>query len=240
MTMDLPRNALLRIAAPLLLAVALVLSARLEPATPPVELAPGDLPLPDVAEMSRAYEEAVAPGGPGVDLGASRAPVTVVEFSDFGCRYSARFAAQTYPALAAYVARGQVRWKYVPFVLGIFDHGEAAARAGQCAADQGRGAFTRMHDRLFERQGEWQQSTNPAATFRAYARVAELNLARFDACMASAAPDERTRTASALADRMGVRATPTFFINGYRVEGALPPEQFRALLDDALQGSRTN
>ncbi len=53
-------------------------------------------------------------------------------------------------------------------------------------------------------------------------------------------PDTLIRAANDLADRMGVRATPTFFVNGRRVEGALPAEQFRAVLMDALRPSRGN
>ncbi|OYV67140.1 MAG: hypothetical protein B7Z74_10030, partial [Deltaproteobacteria bacterium 21-66-5] len=89
-----------RIAAPLLIAAAIVISFRLEKPVPPVELQGGEPPAPSAAQMRGAYERALAPGSPGYDRGTARSRVTVLEFSDFGCPYCARFAAETYPALA--------------------------------------------------------------------------------------------------------------------------------------------
>ena len=94
--------------------------------------------------------------------------VTVLEFADFGCRYCARFAAETYPALAdEFVKTGQVRWRYVPFVLGMFPNGDEAARAGGLRRRRrARGAFGRMHDRLFADQDAWTGAGDPAGAFR--------------------------------------------------------------------------
>jgi protein-disulfide isomerase len=234
-------NEVPRIAAPLLLAAAILLSAPHRAAPPPVELQPGEAPVPSLAETLGAFEQALAPGAPGSDRGAARASVTVLEFADFGCRYCARFAAETYPALAEeFVATGKVRWRYVPFVLGMFPNGDEAARAGTCAAEQGRAAFGRLHDRLFAAQNAWTGAADPASAFGALARDAGLDGARFASCYASAATAARVRDANALAERLAVRSTPTFFVNGNRVEGALPVEQFRAVLLDALDQSRHN
>jgi len=228
-----------RIAAPLLIAAAIIVSFGLEKPAPPVELPSGRPPEPSAAETRAAYEQALAPGGPGFDRGAARAPVTVLEFSDFGCPYCARFAAETYPALAAeFVATGRVRWKYVPFALGIFANGDEAARAGECAADQGKPAFGRMHDHLFADQEEWKAAPDAAPVFRALAAAARLDTARFAACYASDEPSRRVHASDALADQMAVRATPTFFVNGRRVEGALSVDEFRTVLLDALRQSR--
>ena len=228
-----------RIAAPLLLAAAILLSFRLEQAPPPVTLAGGEPPTPSDAEIRSAYQRAIAPEAPGYDRGATRAPVTVVEFADFGCRYCAAFAAETYPKLAnEFVKPGLVRWRFVPFVLGMFANGGGAARAGVCAGEQGAVAFGRMADWLFTAQGEWQRAGDPAGEFRRLADVAGLDAARFASCYLGAASDTLIRAANDLADQLGVRATPTFFVNGRRVEGALPVEQFRTVLVDALRQSR--
>jgi protein-disulfide isomerase len=234
-------NEVPRIAVPLMIAVAILLFPRQQAPQPAVELPAGEAPVPSLAEAFGAFDRALAPGAPGHDRGATRASVTVLEFVDFGCRFCARFAALTYPALAEeFVKTGKVRWRTVPFVLGMFPNGNEAARAGECAADQGRAAFDRMHDRLFDRQGEWQSASDPAGVFRAVARVAGLDVARFASCYASDLPDGRIRAANELADQMGARATPTFFVNGNRLEGALPVEQFRAVLLDALRQSHLN
>lgn len=235
-------SALPRIAAPLILAAAILLSFRLESAPPPIELQPGEPPPPSADSTRAALDRALAPGAPGYDRGARQAPVTVLEFADFGCPYCARFATETYPPLAEeFVKTGLVRWKYVPFVLGIFGaNGDAAAQAAECAGAQGNAAFGRMHDRLFVEQDVWRSAPDPAGMFRAIAADAGLDPARFAACFASDEPERRIAAANALADQLGVRATPTFFINGQRVEGALPLEQFRAVLTDALRPLRTD
>lgn len=227
-----------RIAAPVLLAAAIALSFPHEPPAQPVELAPGEAPLPSVADMRGALAEVLTAGSPGYDRGTVRAAVTVLEFADFGCRYCARFAIETYPSLAAeFVQTGQVRWKSVPFALGMFPNGGAAARAADCAGAQGAAAYGRLHDRLFAGQSQWQDAPDPEPLFRSYAEAAGLDVGRYTACYASDRAAAELRAANGLADRLGVRATPTFFINGTRVEGALPVEQFRALLLEALRGS---
>lgn len=228
-----------RIVTPLAIAAAILVSFHAGAPSRPVELAAGDAPQPSAAEARAAIAAALAPGGPGYDRGATRAAVTVLEFADFGCPYCAQFAAVTYPQLAReFVASGLVRWKYVPYVMGIFPNGDQAARAGDCAGQQGRIAFSRMHDQLFGLQEEWKGVGDPAAAFRSLVSPAGLDLKRYDACWAGDGPDRRIRASSTIADRLGVRATPTFFVNEQRVEGALPLAEFRALLLDALRRSR--
>jgi protein-disulfide isomerase len=227
-----------RVAAPLLLAAAIVLSFPPEPPPQPIELPAGEAPMPSPAETRGALAQALAPGAPGFDRGPRRAEVTVLEFADFGCRYCARFSLATYPALAAeFVRTGRVRWKSVPFALGMFPNGGAAARAADCAGAQGPAAFDRIHDRLFARQDEWQHVADPDSLFRSYAGAVGLDVTGYAACTASDAAAEHLHAANDLADRLGVRATPTFFINGTRIEGALPVEQFRGVLRDAMRGS---
>ena len=159
----------------------------------------------------------------------------MLEFADFGCRYCASFNAETYAQLAAeFVHTGKVRWKDMPFAVGLFPNGDAAARAAVCAANQGKAAYVRMHDRLFAEQAAWQDAPDPLPFLLSYAGDIGLDQTRFVACYASDASEARVRAANALADRMGVRATPTFFINGRRLEGALPADEFRTLLLEVL------
>lgn len=230
-----------RIAAPLLIAAAIAVSFGYQTPVPPaVELPAGDVPEPPAAVIDAALARALDPGAPGYDRGATRAPVTVIEFADFGCRYCASFAAETYPRLAAeFVASGKVRWRYVPFVLGMFSNGQEAARAAECAAEQGPAAFGAMHDRLFAQRESWMRASDPATALRRFAISLGLDEGRFAACFSGSAADIRVRASSDLADRLGVRSTPTFFVNGARVEGALPAADFRAVLLEALRQSQS-
>lgn len=167
----------------------------------------------------------------GYAQGDPSAPVTVVEFSDFGCPYCAVFALETYPELySEFVETGKVYWRYVPFVMGMFPNGAEAARAVECAAEQG--GFWPMHDLLYERQRQWKGSSDPEAVFAELAGSLDLDGERFDGCYAEDRGGDRTYAANYAADRLGIRATPTFLINGRMLQGAAPLEQFRAILRD--------
>lgn len=172
----------------------------------------------------------------GYSQGAADAPVTVYEFSDFGCPFCGTFARSTYPELhREFVATGKVRWTYVPFVMGMFPNGAEAARASECAAEQNR--FWEMHDLLFAKQQEWKASRAPARLFDGYAWEIKLDGSRFASCYREDRGGARTALNNRAADALGVRATPSFFINGRLVEGALPAEQFRQVLS-ALAGAK--
>jgi protein-disulfide isomerase len=196
-----------------------------------------------------ARQEAGAPRGPaggaagsrsgdlslanlGFDSGAGDAPVQIVEFSDFGCGYCARFHDDVYPTLEReYVQSGKVAWKYVPMVLGIFGpNAEAAARAGECAGEQGR--FPGMRDLLFEGQRDWKRADDTGPIFEGYARSASLDLDRFRRCVDEGWRDDRVVAGTRLSRQVGVRGTPTFFVVGYApIPGALPLDLFRQVLD---------
>lgn len=167
--------------------------------------------------------------GVGYDQGRPDAPVVVVNFSDFGCPYCARFARETYPALEReFVRTGQVLFKYVPFAMGIFPNGKQAARASECAAEQGK--FWPMHERLYARQRDWKNTIKAFPVFREEARRLGLNEPAFARCYDTRRTDRRTEAASIQAKRLGIRATPTFYVDGRAVEGALPLAQFQTLL----------
>lgn len=169
--------------------------------------------------------------GTGYDKGSPDAPIVMVDFSDFGCPFCGRHALETQPALEReFVATGKVFYKYVPFVMGMFPNGDVAARAAECAAEQGK--FWEMHDAIYANQSAWKRGSNPAADFRRLAVAAGMNTTQFDACYTEDRGGARTRRATEAAGRVGIRATPTFFIDGRAIEGALPLDQFRRLLTE--------
>lgn len=192
-------------------------------ATPPQEGRPaGQAPR-------RVVVQGIDLTGVGYDEGDPTAPIVVVNFSDFGCPYCGTYARETHPALAReYIATGKVFFKYVPFVMGMFPNGDKAARAAECAADQGK--FAAMHDRLYEEQRAWKRGGEPAQVFAQAATAIALDRPAFDACMRDGKVDVRTAVANDRAMRLNIRATPTFFVDGHQVEGALPLPQFRQLL----------
>lgn len=207
----------------------------------PVDAVPSADSLPGRVPSDSSPRRVVIAGvdltGLGYDKGSVTAPVVVVNFSDFGCPFCGSFARETEPALVKeYVETGKVFIKHVPFVMGMFPNGRQAARAAECAGEQGR--FWPMHDRLYERQKEWKRSLAPYNLFQQYARAIGLEGSAFAKCYTGDMLHPRTARANEVADRFGVRATPSFVVNGRAVEGALPLPQFRMLLDDALKTSR--
>lgn len=169
--------------------------------------------------------------GVGHWIGEEGAPVVVVEYSDFACDACAQFASMTWPVVhEEFVRTGKVRWLVVPFELG-FRNSEEGARAAECAADQD--AFWTMHDALYRDRDSWVDDRNPKDELVELARVEGLDAERFRVCYEDEPFESRTEAANEAARSDGVRGTPTFFINGFQVQGALPPETFRQLLRDA-------
>jgi protein-disulfide isomerase len=204
-----------------------------------IENSPADHQAVALAAGAPAAAAAPAPEDRGdtVDLrrigyaeGADDAPVTVIEFSDFGCPFCAMFAQGSYPEIREeFIRDGRVRWIYVPFVMGTFRNGEQAARAGECAGEQNR--FEAMKLRIYSGQNEWRNTRDADALFSTFAAEVGLDRNRFLSCYREDRRGDRTRAANRAASAVGIRATPSFLINGRLVEGALPLEQFRMILN---------
>lgn len=201
-------------------------AATVAPGPPGASAAPSSTATPGPQEIPLAEL--------GYAEGSEDAPVRIVEFSDFGCGYCRAFHEETYPVLRReFVETGQVHWKYVPFILGIFANAEEAALAGECAGEQG--GFHAMADLLYENQRQWKNTAEPGDLFAAYAREAGLDAARFSSCVSDRARMERVASGTRIAQRLGIRGTPTFFIVGYApIQGALPLETFREVLRAVL------
>ena len=171
--------------------------------------------------------------GVGYDRGDPNAPILMVEFSDFGCPYCAQHALETFPTLdEEYVSTGKVFYKYVPFVMGMFPNGDRAARAAECAGEQDH--FWPMHDSVYAHQADWKRGGNADGVLRGLAAQVVADGERWASCYAAGRQGDRTAAANAGARRLGVRATPTFFVNGQMVEGALPLPVMRRGLNTML------
>jgi protein-disulfide isomerase len=159
------------------------------------------------------------------------AKATFVEFLDFeceGCR-------------AAYPIVEELRDQYgdrVEFVVRYFPlpghfNAERAARAVEAAAQQGQ--FEAMYHRMYDTQAEWGEQQVPADdVFRGFASDLGLDLAAYDAAYDDPATAQRIQEDLNDGTALGVRGTPTFFINGTQVTPQTP-DDLRVALDNALQ-----
>ena len=170
--------------------------------------------------------------GIGYDRGDASAPVVVIDLSDFACPYCGEFARDVFPAIdREYVRTGKVLFKYIPFLAG-FPHGTEATRAAECAGEQGQ--FWLMMERLYVTQAEWKSGNVVNAQLAALAGTTPIDTAKFAACYADRHTDARTARATAIANAIGVRVTPSFLVDGHPVQGALPLAEFRRQIETAL------
>jgi protein-disulfide isomerase len=157
--------------------------------------------------------------------GPSQAPVTIVEFSDFqcpGCRKGQE-------ALRAVEARyeGQVRVIFKHFPLPMHPRAKKAAEAAECAGEQGR--FWEMHDKLFG------SSDLGDAALKRYAAEVGIGGERFARCLDGGTFAWKWQRDQRDGERVGVNATPTFFINGRLLMGAPTLPQVGAVIEEEVQ-----
>lgn len=201
----------------------------IQPPTEDVERAVNEAVSPFALPPGQSPQEPVNVTALGYDQGSPTARVSVVEFSDFGCGYCRRFHESTFPVLKEeFIDTGKVRWKKVPFAIGMFANGSEAALAGDCAGAQGE--FEPMARKLYDTQGEWRSTNQPFELFRGFAEEMGLEGDRFAGCLLDERRHARLEAANNMASRLGVRGTPTFFVQGLPVQGAIPVEMFQQIL----------
>ena len=162
-------------------------------------------------------------------LGPDDAPITIIEFSDYECPYCRKFHVETFNQLIeAYP--DQVRFVYRDFPLStIHSNAIAASEAANCAHEQG--VFWEYHDLLFSMQ----QGLSKDA-YLAYAEQLNLDMTEFESCIDSRRYEDEVASDYDFAARLGIRSTPTFFINGLPLVGAQPFEVFKQVIDKELAG----
>lgn len=161
-------------------------------------------------------------------LGPADAPITIVEFSDYQCPFCRRWHLEVYePLLAAYPGKIRMVYRHLP-LTSIHPDAQAAAEAAMCAGDQD--AYWPYHNLLFSSESLDQQ------TFLQYAQELSLDMDQFQTCVTERKFKEAVEADSDFAVNLGVRSTPTFFINGLAIVGAQPLEVFKQVIDKELAG----
>ena len=170
--------------------------------------------------------------------GSPKAPVTVYEMSDFQCPYCRNFAQETFPELErSYITTGKVRWVFINFPLtDIHPHAAAAAQLALCAAKQN--GFWRVHDLLFQYQDVWAPLKEAGPFFVSLADSAKLSKQAVLTCLEAPETLQAVQADAEGAVRSGAGSTPTFYIEGGLLEGAVPLSVFRQVLD-SVYGVKT-
>jgi protein-disulfide isomerase len=182
---------------------------------------------PTLGQQTVDVEELYAPGQLGEQmLGSADAPVTVVEYASMSCPHCADFDRTTFdPFREKYIDTGKVRYIFREFPLNAPAY--AVAMVARCApADR----FFDVVHAYFRSQDEWLAADDVKAAIRDASTDFGLTEQSFDACLSNQALLSALNAEKERAIAFGVQATPTFFINGAKFEGALTLEQ----LDKAI------
>jgi protein-disulfide isomerase len=193
---------------------------------------PSVAPASTTSAQGPTATNAVLTVGPDEKVaGSPQAPVTVIEYASLTCVHCAHFAHATLPALQKeYVDTGKVRFVYRDFPLD-----NQALRAAVLARCAGGERYFPLIEAFFEAQDSWAGKSTYANTLSTIARLAGVSSDTITRC----AQDKRTEDAVLhmrleATDILGVKSTPTFFINGTEASGALDMDKLRGLLNAAL------
>ncbi|GAB4500821.1 MAG: hypothetical protein Fur0035_03610 [Anaerolineales bacterium] len=166
-------------------------------------------------------------------MGDKNAPVTIVEYSDFQCPYCANFSNQTEQQLIdAFIATGKVRFVYRSYGEFIGPESRRTAEAAYCAGDQGK--FWEMHDIIFANQNGENVGNFSDRKIVAFAEKIGLDMGQFNDCFNSNKYADQVTQDGLDGQQAGVKATPSFTINGTLFEGAQPIAAFQTAIEAAL------
>jgi protein-disulfide isomerase len=179
-----------------------------------------------VQTLLMAPRIAVAAVGPS--RGDPKAPVTIVEFSDFECPFCVRAEETVKKVLAAYP--GKVRLVYRDYPLPSHGRAQKASEAALCAGDQNK--YWEMHEKLFANTRALE-----VGQLKQYAKDLGLTTDAFDKCLDSGEKAKLVEESKQAGEAAGVNGTPAFFINGRGLSGAQPFEKFKEIIDQELRVS---
>ena len=160
-------------------------------------------------------------------LGLPSAEVTLVEYGDFECPYTKLARPGVRRLRQDFGDRLLFAFRTFPLTR-IHPHAQAAAEAAEAAAAQGR--YWEMHDLLFDNQWHLEDED-----LRRYAQRLGLDLGRFDRELTDHAHAHRVHEDATSGLKSGVRATPTFFVNGLRHDGPSDLATLRTAVEEAAR-----
>ncbi|MCW2308231.1 DsbA family protein [Rhodobium gokarnense] len=189
-------------------------------------------------ESGGSPDKLMVPGPLGEHvLGEESAPVTIIEYASLTCGHCANFHEHTFPELKKrYVDTGKVRFIFREFPLDQ-PQGVPLATAGfalaNCAPE---GTYFDVIGLLFEKLDVWAGSPNPANALFDLVKQVGFTQDSFRECLTNQEVlDGVTAVRNRAHTEFGVSSTPTFFINGKMVRGAMSIDEMAELIDPLLK-----
>ncbi len=181
---------------------------------------------PDEMRSSLEFSQPWVPLDPGnsPSKGKADAAVTIVEYSDYQCPYCKK----AQPSMKALEEKygDRLRIVFMNQPLAMHKMARPAAIAAMAADQQGK--FWEYHDALFAAEGL------DEAKLVAIAKDVGLNLSKWETARKSTEVDAAVAADVARAEKWKISSTPSFFVNGYKVKGAQPPEFFERIIEAEL------
>jgi protein-disulfide isomerase len=163
----------------------------------------------------------------GHKLGSDNAKVKIVEFGDFQCPACRAAAGPLKEVYEKNKENVQLIYRHIP--LASHRNADESAQAAEAAAKQGK--FWEMYELLFAKQDEWSNLPDPLGQFETYALALDLEVDKFGSDYRSEEVAANIQNDKKAASQYGVNSTPTFFVNGEKVTGALSTANWQQIID---------
>ncbi len=164
--------------------------------------------------------------------GAISPKVTLVEYSDFQCHECKSYHTLVEQVLAEH--KDVLAFTYRHFPLLKHPNAELAARSAEAAGTQGK--FWEMTEAIFDGQSDWSGATNAGAKkfFSDYAAVLKLDIAKWETDRDSQSVKNKVANDKRTGKQSGVNSTPSFYLNGKKMQNPRSLDEFKALIGYAL------
>ena len=164
--------------------------------------------------------------------GDREAKVTLIEYGDFQCPACATYYFMTKKIAEDIPSGFKTVYRHFPLIT-IHKNAFAAAQAAEAAGAQGK--FWEMHDLLYEKQSEWSEEGNAKDKFVGYAKEIGLDENKFKEDFDKSETKDKIEAQIAQGTALGINATPTFYLNGTKIQPK-SYEEFKKLIEDQIKG----
>lgn len=166
--------------------------------------------------------------------GDAKSKVVLIEYSDFECPACAQYSKVVNDIAAEFGAHMAFVYRHYPLKT-IHKNALVAAYAAEAAGAQGK--FWEMHDKLFTYQKDWIESAALEEMFKKFAADLGLDAAKFDTDYNSRKIRNNVDLDIESGDKNDITYTPTFFLNGKKINNPRGYDEFRQLIRDAIQSN---
>lgn len=163
--------------------------------------------------------------------GEESARVTLIEYADFQCPACASYFPLVKMLYSDFSKDLKVVYRFFPLTT-IHKNAMLAAQASYAAGKQNK--FWEMHDKLYENQNSWANLSDPKDIFFQYAKDLRLDLPKFKTDATASSTENFIKEATRNAMSIGVNSTPTFILNGTRIQNPAGYNEFKKIIQDEI------